>query len=365
MADIKLGFGFYHHMLNDQGYQFARQCGATHAVVHLVDYFHNGAQAGENHPDNQPVGGSEGWGRAGATRDLWSYDSLVDIRDGLAVHGLKLYAIENFDPLDWYDVILGGPDRDRQLERIKQIIRDVGRAGIPVIGYNFSIAGVAGRLKGPFARGGAESVAVDGGDHAPLPQGMVWNMWYKRQGEDNGGTNVPEASEAELWARLEYFLRAAVPVAEAAGVRLAAHPDDPPFATLRRQPRLVYTHDRYQRLLDLVPSRANALEMCLGTLQEMQDGDIYRTIERHVAARQVGYIHLRNVVGKVPAYHEAFLDEGDLDVVRVMRLLEKLDYDGVVIPDHTPLMACAAPWHAGMAYAMGYLRALMQTTRSR
>lgn len=346
-------------MLNDEGYRFARQCGATHAVVHLVDYFHQGAQVDDNHPDNQPVGGSEGWGHAGATRHLWTYDSLVEIRDGLAAHEISLYAIENFDPMDWYDVLLGGPLRDQQLERIKTIIRDVGRAGIPVIGYNFSLAGVAGRIKRRFARGGAESVGVDGGDHSPIPRGMVWNMWYDTTAGD--GT-VPETDEGELWARLEYFLKAVLPVAEEANVRFAAHPDDPPFPTVRKQPRLVYTHDRYQRLLDLVPSSSNALEFCLGTLQEMADGDnIHETIERHVSAGDVAYIHLRNVVGKVPTYHEVFLDDGDLDVVRVMKQLDRLGYDGVVIPDHTPLLDCAAPWHAGMAYAMGYIRALMQS----
>ncbi len=64
MTRIKLGFGFYHHMLTPENFRFARQCGATHAVVHLVDYFGHGSDA-----DNQPVGGSGGWGRAGVHDD--------------------------------------------------------------------------------------------------------------------------------------------------------------------------------------------------------------------------------------------------------------------------------------------------------
>lgn len=363
MAEIKLGFGFYHHMLSDDGYKFARQCGATHAVVHLVDYFHQGAQTKDNHPDNQPVGGSEGWGVAGATRHLWNYDSFVRIRDGMAAHGLTLHALENFDPMDWYDVLLGGPRRDEQLERIKQIVRDTGRAGIKVIGYNFSLTGVAGRIKGPWGRGGAETVGVDGGEHSPMPKGMVWNMWYDTNA---GGGTEPTVDEETLWGRLEYFLKAVLPVAEEAGVQMAAHPDDPPFATVRQQPKLVYTRDRYRKLLDLVPSPSNRLELCLGTLQEMTSGgDIYQLIENHVAAGEVGYIHLRNVVGTVPKYQEVFLDEGDLDAVRVMQILHEKGYDSVVIPDHTPLMDCAAPWHAGMAYAMGYIRALKQLLEGR
>jgi mannonate dehydratase len=88
---------------------------------------------------------------------------------------------------------------------------------------------------------------------------------------------LPEISHDELWSRVEYFLNELVPVAEQAGVRLAAHPDDPPLPRVRQQPRLVYQMAMYQRLLDLVPSKSNALEFCLGTLSEMTEGDIYET----------------------------------------------------------------------------------------
>jgi len=150
-----------------------------------------------------------------------------------------------------------------------------------------------------------------------------------------------------------------VPVAEKAGVRLAAHPDDPPLDVVRGQPRLVYQPDMYQRLLDLVPSSHNALEFCLGTLSEMTDGDIYEVCERYVKQGQVAYIHFRNVRGKVPDYTETFIDEGQIDMRRIMRILQNCGYEGVVIPDHTPQMSWGAPWHAGMAYAMGYMKALI------
>ena len=67
----------------------------------------------------------------------------------------------------------------QQLENVKIIIRNVGRAGIPIFGYNFSIAGVAGRVKGRFARGEAEAVGMDGPLDQPLPKGMAWNMVYE------------------------------------------------------------------------------------------------------------------------------------------------------------------------------------------
>jgi len=149
-------------------------------------------------------------------------------------------------------------------------------------------------------------------------------------------------------------------VAEAAGVKLALHPDDPPMPTMRGQPRLVYQPRLYQRVLDLKPSPANALEFCLGTLAEMTEGDLYDAVEQYSRQGKLAYVHFRNITGKVPYYRETFVDDGDIDMLRVLRILKANRFDGVLIPDHTPQMTCGAPWHAGMAYAMGYMRAALQ-----
>jgi mannonate dehydratase len=93
----------------------------------------------------------------------------------------------------------------------------------------------------------------------------------------------------------------------------------------------------------------------------MREGDIYDTVRRIARRDRIGYIHFRNVRGKVPRYYETFIDDGDIDIVEIIRILRDEGYDGVLIPDHTPELACAAPWHAGMAYALGYMRALINT----
>jgi mannonate dehydratase len=95
----------------------------------------------------------------------------------------------------------------------------------------------------------------------------------------------------------------------------------------------------------------------MGTIQEMTEGSIYEAIDEYSRQGKIAYIHFRNVRGKVPCYREVFLDEGDIDMLRVLRILHRNRYDGVLIPDHTPQMNCAAPWHAGSAYALGYIRA--------
>lgn len=366
MSDPKLGFGFYRPMLNERSYRFARQCGATHAVVHLVDYTWQGAGAAAGRRSDtghdQPVGSAAGgWGVAGSSAGSWTVEALAALRDDLARHGLTLWAVENLDPADWHDVLLDGPKRDEQIARVQDVVRTLGAVGVPVLGYNFSLAGVAGRVRGPFARGGATSVGMEGVDDTPLPLGMVWNMVVDPDAPD--GVHA-EVDEAELWRRAGAFLADVLPVAEEAGVRLAAHPDDPPVERLRRQPRLIRRPEDVQRLIDLHPSEANALEFCLGTLAEMPGADDpYAVLARHARQGDLGYVHLRNVRGSAPDYREVFLDEGDLDVPRVIEVLRDAGYDGVIIPDHTPQMSCDAPWHAGMAWAMGYLGALLQRPR--
>ncbi len=350
---MKLGIGFYRHMLTDENFRFARQCGCTHVVAHLVDYFSSGQLHGTDE--------TRTWGITQNEGKLWSEEELRELKRALNRHGLELEAIENFDPAFWYDVLLDGPKKSRQLEDLKTLIRRLGKVGIPTMGYNFSIAGVWGHVTGNWARGGAASVAFLGNDgprETPIPCGQVWNMVYDPEAPPGV---LPPISQEQLWARLGEFLENLVPVAEDAGVRLAAHPDDPPMPTIRGTPRLVYQPNFYQKLLDVVPSRANALEFCLGTLQEMSEGNVYEAVDRYSGQNAIAYIHFRNVKGKVPRYYEVFVDEGDLDMHQVLKILHKNRYQGVLIPDHTPSLDCAAPWHAGMAFALGYMRAAIKS----
>lgn len=354
---MHLGFGLYRHQIDDEHLAFARQAGASHVVVHLVDYF-NKSRA--NSRSDQPVGDQHGgWGYAGDPDALWSADELIALRQRIEKHDLKLCAIENLDPAHWHRVLMDddGPQRAHHTDNVKRIIRAMGQAGIPVLGYFFSMAGVAGRSTGPFARGGAVAVGMDGADPTPIPKKMAWNMIVD---EAAGDEPRPTSTRQQLLARRRNFLNEVLPVAEQAGVRLAAHPDDPPVPTLRDTPRLIHQPRLYQQLIDDHPSPANALELCVGTLAEATDDDHYDWIDRFAQQRRIAYVHLRNVRGKAPQYRETFIDDGAVDVLRVLRILRKHRFDGVIIPDHAPQMSCAAPWHAGMAFAMGYLRAAMQ-----
>lgn len=353
---MKLGLGLYRHMLTPQNFRFARQAGATHVIAHLTNYFQDVTEL----PQADRRGGN--YGRS-TGEGPWTYEQLRDLKKAVNDAGLELAAIENFDPLHWHDILLDGPRKREQVEDIKMILRNMGKADIPIMGYYFSVAGVYGWTKGPWARGEAMAVGYVeelAPDPEPIPEGQVWNMVYEPDAPD--GTVAP-VSRQEIWQRLEHFLEEVVPVAEEAGVRLASHPDDPPLPEVRGAARLVYKPELYQRLLDIVPSYYNALEFCVGTLSEMSQGemDVYEATDLYSRQDKVAYVHLRNVRGKVPHYHEVFIDEGDTDLMRILKILHGNGFDGVVIPDHVPEMTCDAPWHAGMAHALGWMTAALTT----
>ena len=354
---MRVGMSLFGKTLNEDGARYAAQLGVTDVVLHPTDYSRNSDNSSYLAGGVGPINGDC------IDAPLWTFETMADLVAMLARYDIRPAAIENISPNFWSDILLDGPDKRRQMEDMKQLIRNAGRAGIPVLGYNFSIAGVWGWQRKPVARGGAVTAVFNMADipaDSPVPDGMVGNMRYRAA---LSKAQFAEVSEDELWQRLEWFLRELVPVAEEAKVRLAAHPDDPPVDRLRRTPRLVNQPNKYDRLLDIVPSASNALEFCLGSIQEMQTGNVYEATRHFARRRAIGYVHFRNVRGKVPNYQETFVDDGDIDMVEIVRILRDEEYDGVLVPDHVPDLACPAPWHAGNAYTIGFMKALVSNAQ--
>ena len=350
---MKVGFGLYKNSLNHNNYEFVNQIGATHIVAHLTNYF-----SGEN-PEISS-GGNNGWGVC-ENEPIWDFDLLSGLKREMKEHGLIFEAIENFNPLHWYDILLDGPKKNEQIEGLKKLIQTMGQVGIPIMGYCFSLAGVWGWERGKYARGNAESVALIEGSRdfqEPIPDGMIWNMRYK---EGNPNKFVPITDTSEVWERLEFFINELIPVAEENNVSLAAHPNDPPLPIMRRTGRILKNPSEYEKLININQSQNNKIEMCLGSIQEMAENGLENYLDKFSKENRIGYIHFRNVVGKVPNYVEAFVDDGDINMLNVIKILKKNCYEGVIIPDHTPALNCSAPWHAGMAYAVGYIKGLINS----
>lgn len=349
---MKLALGLHVSDFTSKNLSFARQIGADSLVLHLTDYKDINLSL-EGVKSNNTVKFTN------TDINIWSIDHLQSLQKIAKKYSLSIVAIENFDPGLWHDILLDGPNRDEQIEIVKYCIRNASKSGINVIHYNFSVAGIWGWYKAKLARGGATSIAFDVNKinvNEPIPSGMVWNMFYK----EPDGSYVQSISHEKIWNRVGYFLHKVVPFADKHNVCLAAHPDDPPLDTLRQTARLINSPSNYFKLLDIYPNPSNGINFCLGTTQEMADGDVYEILSKLLIRKVVHIVHFRNVKGKVPKYYETFPDEGDINMKKIVELLNFYEYEGILMPDHTPEITCKAPWHAGMAFTMGYIKGLIE-----
>ena len=269
-------------------------------------------------------------------------------------------------PAHWYnEIVLGSEGCDRQIRHFQNSIRAAARAGIPVLGYCWNVHGVW-RLGSAELRGGAHGTAFD------LETADVQLTHGRRYSED------------ELWRNYERFLAAVLPVAEAEGVSLAMHPNDPPVASRGGIPFLFRNRRNFQRAMDLVPSPNHGLTLCLGCWSEMGE-DVVDVIRDFGAQGKLFYAHFQAVKGAVPRFHETFVDEGDYggsDAWQVLCALDRAGFGGVMIPGHVPQMEGDEEWrtsasyqhtpfqhpmggYRARAYTIGYLKGMLRGLRAR
>ena len=314
---IRLGLGAIHEV-DDERLQFARQLGVENIIVHTPELPGDGC---------------------------WGFRDLLYLRTTVEAAGLKLYAIENM-PRGFYDKVRHGlPGRDEQIAKVSETIRNMGRAGIPVLGYDWMLVGVWRTEHSPTGRGGARVTKYD---HASARNAPPYEL----------GTFDDEA----MWANYSYFLKAVVPVAEEAGVKLALHPDDPPVPSIRGTARIFRSTAAYKRVIEIVPSPNNVLEFCQGTVSEWCEtaDEVYEAIRYFSSRGKIAYVHFRNVRGTAEHFEETFIDEGKVDMLEAVRAYHETGYDGVLIVDHTPGMVGDTRWgHRGRAFGIGYMKALL------
>ena len=268
-------------------------------------------------------------------------DYLMQMRKLTELHGLELHNIAMVGP---DEITLALPDRDRKIEQWKQMLKAMGKVGIPTLGYNFKPIGNF-RTPTTYGRGG---------------------VGYSTFVYDEFMQNVPEhpdkqIDEAHMWAHLEYFLKAVIPVAEENGVRMALHPDDPPIPEpMAGAARIVSTIDQYKRIFNLAPGDSNAMLFCQGCVTEM-GVDVMATIRDIGSLGKIVYVHFRNIRGNPHSFQEVFLDEGDVDMLQAMQTYKEVGFEGPFMMDHTPGIQGDRAGREGHAFATGYIRALIQT----
>ena len=280
----------------------------------------------------------------------WELDDLAWLRRRCDEYGLRLEALENV-PMRFYDrAMLGLEGRDEQIADYQATIRNIGAAGIPILGYHWMPNSVW-RTPDAQGRGGAIVTAfdIDMIDAQPLRVGIRTHPLAE------GRTFSAE----QMWDNYRYFMERVLPVAEQAGVTLALHPDDPPLPELGGIARLFYGFEGFKRAIDTFDSPNHGLDFCLGCWSEMGP-DPLAAIRYFGERGKIVYVHFRDVQGCVPKFQECFLGEGNVDVVAAMRAFKQVGFGGFIIDDHVPRLVDDTEWcHRGRAHATGYIQALV------
>jgi mannonate dehydratase len=269
-------------------------------------------------------------------------DAFHQLRARVEAANLELGVIEGYLPLQ--RIVNGAPGRDDDIAELATLIEAMGQARVPVLCYNWmpTLDMTRTTFNVPD-RGGALVNAFEA-----RPEDVV--------GEAHG------ADHEVLWETLQYFLERILPVAEANGVTLAMHPDDPPLPRLRGQAFIMTDPAAFERLIALSDSPSNKIAFCQGCFSEM-GVDVPATIRR--LGRSIGYVHFRDVRGTASDFREAFHDAGQTDMFEAMRAYRDAGFSGPMRPDHVPRMEgetgeASGYTMLGRLFAVGYMKGLME-----
>ncbi len=278
------------------------------------------------------------------------YDDLRRVVRDLARLGLSISVVECGPPID--RIVFGKDGREEQIKRFELAIENMGRLGIGVLCYTFMPPVMA------------DAMVVRTSYAAPARGGALTTAFRKDELTDatvpHRETPIPVEA---MWDHLEYFLRRIIPVAEAAGVKLAMHPDDPPLSPICRLQRIMSSVADFDRLLALSPSPANGITFCQGCFLEM--GADLPTIARRYQGR-INHVHFRDVAGIVGDFVETFPDDGPTNFIPVFEALRDTGCASPIRIDHVPRLALEGGLNDGYGFlghvfATGYLKGLLES----
>jgi len=291
----------------------------------------------------------------------WSVEGLTSLRERVERHGITLAAVPlpmssaSIETAEMPNILLGkDPDRDREIDQICTMIGNAAKAGIFLLKYNLTLLGVPRTAPTP-GRGGARYSTFHYAEAAANPK-LHSDM----------PTIAGHITEDLYWERVTYFLKRVVPVAEANKVRIACHPNDPSMGKNRFRDVVcpLGTIDGLKRFIEIAPSRYHGLNFCQGTVCEMLEDpnrEIFDIIRYFGTRGKIFNVHFRNIKGHVLEFSETLPDNGDVDMPRALRTYQEVGYDGMIMPDHVPVIEGDSKGALAYAYSFGYIQALLQT----
>ncbi len=284
--------------------------------------------------------------------DLRTAEGFLQIKKRYADAGITVWNIGNSSVHNMQAVTLNLPGRDKKIAEYKEYIRNLGKAGIYYTTYAHMGNGIwsSGRAT---IRG---SAAREFDMASPDKQGVWDNVVFKEP-----LSHGREFSKEEIWENYTYFIRQVAPVAEEAGVRIGIHPDDPPVPVLAGVPRCIFaSFDGYRRAMEIANSPNVGLCLCCGTWLEggrQLTGKDPEEMIRYFGAQKIWKIHFRNVSAPLPHFVETYMDNGYYDMYKIMKALRDVNFEGIVILDHTPAMLGGG--NAQTSYGFAYMKALL------
>lgn len=276
-----------------------------------------------------------------APGNVWSEKSVSNVKAAANRCGLSFEVVESVPVHE--DIKLGKPTREIYIENYKKNIRILGKAGVKVICYNFMPVF-------DWLRSDLDFKNPDGSSSLIYNDSTVLSMdpsrgelslpgWDSSYTKDSLNALLEEYSsvnEDKLWENLKYFLDAVIPVCEECDVKMAIHPDDPPWPIFGL-PRIITDYDNLEKFLSLNDSIYNGLTLCTGSLGASTSNDVVKMLRDFGSRGRIHFVHVRNVRldGKHDFYETAHPSKyGSLDIYEIMKALYDIGYNGYVRPDH-------------------------------
>ncbi len=270
---------------------------------------------------------------------VWSRESIAAIKEKAAAHGLEFEVVESVPVPE--EIKLGGPEAPQLIANYCENLRRLGEAGVKCVCYNFMP--VFDWLRSELVHqqaDGANALAYDEDTVLamdPLTSELSlpgWDESYTKAQLQDLLRRYAMLGEEGLWRNLTVFLKAVIPVAEEAGIRMAIHPDDPPWGIFGL-PRIITGAENLRRFLAIVDSPANSLTFCTGSLGASEDNDLPAMAAEF--CDRIAFVHLRNILRTGYRQFEEVAHPtscGSIDMYGIAKALVDGGFDGYVRPDH-------------------------------